>query len=240
MTNYVQSIPLLPAAALKDTIKFYEDLGFVNVYDSKTRAQSYAVMENNQIAFHLYAYKKLSIPTPTNIYLFVLENLDEVYDMFIDHYKSVYNRVPNRTGLPRVGIPRNLNEDRRFTITDPNGNYLIFTQSYDKEIDHQIKTRFEKIFWEANTLAYSKESPTEAKKMMIAGFKRLKDDTQEKAELIFQGYVLLADNCKLLDEPDLSAQYLELASKYYEKVKSIKNIYLDDSKERYLKLIKNK
>lgn len=105
--------------------------------------------------------------------------------MLETNYIESVGKKLSRTGLPRMGTPKNLNFDRRFTMTDPNGNYFIFVQPFEQKKEHQIKSRFEKLYWESNTLAYSHESPIEAKKMLEIAIAR-HDVLNETSEIVFQ------------------------------------------------------
>lgn len=226
------SVPLLPAVDLKETVAFYKDLGFANLYEDEIRAGGYAVMDNGYFTFHLYTYKKLPIPTPTNMHLYEIENIDALYELFMAKYKAVHGKVPPRNGLPRVGIPKNLNADRRFSITDPNGNQFIFVQPFEKK-DHQIKTRFEKLYWESNTLAYSHEIPTEAIEMLESAFKKTENLESESPNIVFQAFVLLMDNYALLDAKKMADFYYTKAAAWFERIDNTEDGYLQDAIEQY-------
>ncbi|OJG90251.1 hypothetical protein RV16_GL001652 [Enterococcus saccharolyticus] len=225
--NVKQFVPALPAVDLKETVAFYEKLGFVNTYAENQRRGGYAIMTNDYFEFHLYTYKKLTIPTPTNIYIYEIENIDEWHKMLETNYIESVGKKLSRTGLPRMGIPKNLNFDRRFTMTDPNGNYFIFVQPFEQKKEHQIKSRFEKLYWESNTLAYSHESPIEAKKMLEIAIAR-HDVLNEKSEIAFQTYVLLVDCSYLLGNKTEAEMYYKEATKYLEKVVH-KDEYFEDA-----------
>lgn len=227
------SIPLLPAVDLKETVAFFKDLGFTNIYENEERAGGYAIMDNGVFTFHLYTYKKLPVPTPTNMHLYEMENVDALYTHFMEHYRNIHGKVPPRSGLPRVGIPKSLNSDRRFSITDPNGNQFIFVQPFEKK-DHHIQSRFEKLYWESNTLAYSHESPTEAIRMLEAAFKRTENLEAESPNIVFQAYVLLTDIYLLINDREKAAEYYEQARQWFDKLTPSKNDdYLNDSIAQY-------
>lgn len=226
------SVPLLPAVDLKETVAFFKDLGFTNIYDSKERAGGYAVMDNGIFTFHLYTYKKLPVPTPTNMHLFEMDNVDGLYTFFMTKYKAVHGKVPPRSGLPRVGIPKSLNSDRRFSITDPNGNQFIFVQPFEKK-DHHIQSRFEKLYWESNTLAYSHESPSEAIKMLEAALKRTENLAAESSNIVFQAYVLLTDSYLLINDRDKAAECYEQAKYWFKKIERTEDEYLGDAIKQY-------
>lgn len=226
------SIPLLPAVDLKATIAFYKDLGFKNIYGDKERSGGYAVMDNQHFIFHLYTFKQLPVPTPTNMHLIEVEHIDDLYNLLMTNYKAVHGKVPPRNGLPRVGIPKNLNSDRRFSLTDPNGNQFIFVEGYEK-VDHHIQSRFEKLYWESNTLAYSHESPFEAIRMMESGLKRVGNLEDESANIVFQALVLLMDCHVLLDDKVVTKQYFDQTTDWFNKIDDNGDQYLVDAIKQF-------
>ncbi|MBO0461886.1 hypothetical protein JZO83_08985 [Enterococcus sp. DIV1298c] len=227
-----KSVPLLPAVSMEQTVAFYKELGFTNRYENKKRSRGYAIMDNGYLNFQLYSYKKLTVPTPTNMYLYEVENIDSLYELFISNYKQIHGKVPPRNGLPRVGIPKNLDADRRFSITDPNGNHFIFSQPYSHKREHSDKSRFEKLYWESNTLAYSHESPIEAKKMLESAISRA-DLQSELPEVVFQVYVLLTDVSILLGDTKSAKKYYSDASHWFGKIGNQTVEDLADSIEQY-------
>jgi len=212
-------IPLLPAVSMKDTVQFYKDLGFVNTYEGEERSSNYAVMINDYLEIHIYGYKKLAIPTSTNSYLYKVEDVDTFYELLKSNFKKANGKFLSRTGLPRIGMPRYLKYDRRFTITDPKGNYLIFAEEYEAKVERPIKTKFEELYWESHTLAYSHESPLEAKKMLERAISRA-DLQQENPNIVFQCFVLLTDAALLLNNPEDYKIYLEKSSHFFNKLEN--------------------
>lgn len=227
----LNSVPLFPAVNLKETIAFYNDLGFANVYKGKERAKAYAVMNNGIFEFHLYTYKKLPVPTPTNSHLFEVNDVDAIYNLFMDHYKAAHGKVPARTGLSRVSIPKTLTHDRRFTVTDPNGNYLIFVQT-DIHSNLEATTKLEQVYQRSHTLAYSRESPREAVAVLDHALTQV-DLSEESPELLFLAYVLLMDNYQVLENFAASENYYQLATELYDSLEGIDSEYLDDAIETY-------
>lgn len=234
MTNIQvkHSIPLLPVVDLKATVAFYQGLGFTNIYKSGTRSSAYAVMDNGFFAFHLYTYKKLPVPTPTNTHLYSLNNVDALYDYFMNHYKSIHGKVPPRNGLGRIGIPKTLDSDRRFTITDPNGNYFIFSQSHSEE-DHPINTHLERVYWTSNTLTYSRETPLDAIRMLEGAIGGLESLNQESPNIVFQSFVLLMDSYALLDKAEKARENYVKANEWFAKIENDETDYLNDAIQQY-------
>ncbi|WP_207940395.1 hypothetical protein DOK78_002120 [Enterococcus sp. DIV2402] len=227
-------VPALPAVNLKETIAFYKNLGFTNIYENNIRSNGYAVMVNDYLEFHIYTYKKLEIPTPTNTYLYQVNNVDALHTMLATQYKEAVGKKLPRTGLPRMGVPKSLNFDRRFSLTDMNGNNFIFLEVFEQKNEHHIKTRFEKLYWESNTLAYSHESPIEAKKMLETAIKR-QNLQNEQPSIIFQAYVLLVDCSFLLGNIEKAKIYYQEATNWLEKVTAPTDEYFADAIIQYEK-----
>ncbi|MGG5359238.1 MULTISPECIES: hypothetical protein [unclassified Enterococcus] len=211
-----KTIPMLPAKDFKETLRFYKNLGFVNDYENEKRSGGYAVLRYERFIFHLFAYKKLEIPTPVNMISVQVQNCDTLYEAFQQQFLENTQTKLKRTGLPKISLPRDLNSDRRFTITDPNGNHFFFFEPYSKKED-QSKSRLEKLYRESNTLAYSHESPIEAIKMMEKGIEK-SDLTKEEPLTVFRSFLLLADMYNLLDQTDLAEENWQKTKAWYEKV----------------------
>jgi catechol 2,3-dioxygenase-like lactoylglutathione lyase family enzyme len=227
-----KTIPTLPVVDLKETVAFYQNFGFTNLSEGDKRSRGYAVMKNDLFEFHLYTYKKLPVPTPTNIYCYEVAELDLLHELLEENYYQATGKKPTRTGLPRMGTPKNLNADRRFTLTDPNGNHFIFIEPFAEKVDHSSKTKLEKLFWESNTLAYSHESPYEAKKMLEKAIK-ISDLQKESTEILFQSYVLLTDCALLLGEQNEAKNYYAKAEALIGKITDGKDAYLVDSVKQF-------
>lgn len=228
------TLPVFPAKDFKATVKFFRNLGFKNQYEEK-RSGGYAVLQYHELVFHLFAYKKLPVPTPTNILLVMVENVDALHDALQANFKENTGKKLSRSGLPKMSLPRDLNSDRRFTLTDPNGNYFIFAQSYEKKTADGM-TQLEKLYRESNTLAYSHESPQEAIKMMTRGLER-SNLAEENDWVIFQAYVLLADMYALEENFQESHAYLQKATEQAAILSTFDEA--SDSYQYYQKLLKN-
>ncbi|MGX7205068.1 VOC family protein [Enterococcus pingfangensis] len=230
------TLPTVPAKDFAATVQFFKNLGFVNQYKDQERSGGYAVMQYHELVFHLFAYKKLEIPTPTNIVLVIVENVDDLYATLQKNFQESTGKKLSRSGLPKMSLPRDLNSDRRFTLTDPNGNYFIFAQSHEKKIAAEM-TRLEKLYKESNTLAYSHESPREAIQMMTRALAK-SDLAKESDWVIFQAYVLLADMYALAEDEPQFRDYLQQATKQLEKLPAVDQT--SDSYQYYQKLLNKK
>ncbi|MBM6613692.1 hypothetical protein JTF06_02140 [Desemzia sp. RIT804] len=226
------SIPLLPVVSLKETEAFFEDLGFSNIYKDHKRSSGYAVMKNKFLTFHLYVYKKLVIPTPTNMTLIQVNNVDAAYNLVADSYKAKHGKLPPRSGYPKVGRPHTLTYDRRFSITDPNGNIFIVLQTNEAKQERSKENRFEKLYWESYTLLYSHESPMEAKKMMEQGFKRTSLES-ESPDLVFQAFVLLVDIFLILNKNESAVHYFQQAQQWSSRLSNDPSELLTETLKQY-------
>lgn len=81
------SILLLPDISLKETDAFFEELGFKNIYKSNERSSAYAVIENVFCPFICTFIKKMVVPTPTNMTLIQVNNVNAAYDLVASSYK---------------------------------------------------------------------------------------------------------------------------------------------------------
>lgn len=220
-----KTIPMLPAKDFKETLQFYKNLGFVNDYENKKRSGGYAVLRYEAFVFHLFTYKRLEVPTPVNMISVQVKSCDALYEAFQQQFFANTDSKLKRTGLPKISLPRDLNSDRRFTITDPNGNHFFFFEPYSKKEDDS-NTRLEKLYRESNTLAYSHESPIEAAKMMSAGIEK-SDLTKEDPLVVFRSFLLLADMYSLLEQTDLAKEHWQKTKTWYNNV-SLDQLSKDD------------
>lgn len=94
-------------------------------------------------SFHLYTYKRLPIPIPTNSNLISIFGVVEFDTQIRIHYKNIHEKSPARSGLPRIGTPKSLNFDRRFSVTDPNRNYFDVVELSAEKSNWYIYILFE-------------------------------------------------------------------------------------------------
>lgn len=159
-------IPILPCLSIKEQIKFYEDLGFdiVSIYTSPNQ---YAVVKYNELEIHFYGDKKMIPSDNPNMCFIKIDDVDAVYEIFTSNFKQKNGKIP-RSGIPRISKPRDLKEDRRFTVSDISGNtFYIGTPNAGFAFLRTIEnTDYAKNFEILYDLFYSKEDNKAAMNML--------------------------------------------------------------------------
>lgn len=119
MQQHDIAIPILPSRSLRDTLAFYQRLGF----DGEIHAHGdYAILTRGAVELHFFTYKELR----------PAESIAGCYIRVLD-VESV-DRAFALAELPRTGIPRqDTLEDkpwglREFAIVDPDGNLIRIGQ----------------------------------------------------------------------------------------------------------------
>jgi hypothetical protein len=162
-------IPILPCPSIKEQVAFFENLGFstIEIFTSPT---PYAVLQYGTLEIHFYGSKKTEPSENPNMCFFRVENVDRTYEMFITNYKENTGKIP-RTGIPRISKPRDLADDRRFTLTDVGGNtFFIGTpikENFYRTIENKEYAENFKILYD---LTYSKEDCNIAFNMLTKFF----------------------------------------------------------------------
>lgn len=158
-------IPLLPAQNVKDTAKFYESIGFEITY-LVTNPYPCAVVKFNELELQFYSHKKLDPATNDRMNYVLVEDVDAIYETFTTNYKKATGRVP-RSGKPMFSKPRDLKDDRRFTMSDISGNYFYVGTPIQENLFRTIKSEeYAKNFGLAYDLLYSKLDLNAANNMM--------------------------------------------------------------------------
>lgn len=152
-------IPIMPCNNIKMQIAFYEALGF-EIVTLLTHPNPYAVVKYEDIEIQFYVSKNL-LPNenPTMCYLKV-DNVDLICKKFTENLKMNTGKIP-RTGSPRITKVRDLDADRRFTLSDVGGNtfYVGTIREKEKEDFFRIlsNARHTKKFTVLYDFVYSKE-----------------------------------------------------------------------------------
>lgn len=114
------AIPILPSRSLRETVAFYQRLGFEGDVHSFNNA--YAILRRGAIEIHFFTYTELKpAESCAGCYLRVLD-VESIYQAF------------KLAKLPRGGIPRMDTLEtkpwamREFAIVDPDGNLLRIGQ----------------------------------------------------------------------------------------------------------------
>ena len=126
------TIPLLPSAAIEETLEFWKALGFETTYQQRS-PNSYATMKNGNYELHFYGLSSLK---PEDNFTMCVVNVPEVEDLhqrFSGRIRTLLGKVPTR-GFPRISRMRP--GQTRFTVTDTAGNSVYFIKAGDE--DHAI------------------------------------------------------------------------------------------------------
>ena len=127
------TIPILPCINVTETLDFWEVLGYIITY-KQTRPYQYGVVERGGYALHFGYIKGMSTASNASIgCLVMVGDAASVYQEFASRLKQHTGKVPH-TGIPRLS--RMKPGATRFTLTDVNGNSVIFV-SYGEQDQEQ-------------------------------------------------------------------------------------------------------
>ncbi len=115
MPRILSTIPILPALDLAETLAFFNRLGFVTVHVFN---DDYAITQRTGVEIHFWACEDRQIAENTACFVRVM-NIDRLYYEF------------TRKGV-QVSAPENKPwGEREFSIVDPNGNLLRFSEALE-------------------------------------------------------------------------------------------------------------
>lgn len=202
------AIPILPCRSIDEQLEFYQALGFELTY-RQAKPNLYACVRHPIVELHFFVLKQLEPSNSYSMCYISVPDVDTVYKKFCENLKKTYQKVPAK-GLPRITKLNNLTEDRRFNLIDPAGNRLLIGQKHASPEPIQQyamvpPSRFAKAFETAYRLAYAKDEPAEAARVLDLVFSK---PEEVSATLRFQAYVLRADIAVSMDEPDLAKTYI--------------------------------
>jgi hypothetical protein len=117
-----RTIPALPCVSIDDTLAFWSALRFVVTYRQKAPS-AYGVVERDGYALHFFGLKGLDPAAGFSTCLVLMPEVEGLHAELESSLRTFLGRAPSR-GLPRISRMRP--KQTRFTITDPNGNSVIF------------------------------------------------------------------------------------------------------------------
>lgn len=162
-------IPILPCKSIKEQVVFFENLGF-DITEMFTSPNPYAVLQYGTLEIHFYSSRKTEPSENPNMCFLRVEDVDSIYEKFINNYKKNTGKIP-RNGIPRISKPRDLANDRRFTLTDVGGNtFFIGTPikvNFYRTLENNEYAENFKILYD---LTYSKEDSNIAFNMLTKFF----------------------------------------------------------------------
>lgn len=223
------TVPILPCAAINETMSFWEMLGFKIQY-VLTRPYQYGIVERGGYELHFARVKGMDVST--NYFsgcLITVSDAWEVYLEFTKRLKGSLGRIPN-SGIPRIS--RMKSDATRFTLTDISGNSIIFVSlgEKDEEVWKQAENKNQSPLQRAIAMAirfrdYKNDDIAAAKTLDVALAKAANESKTDMAEALVIRIELagsmneleLVDECKSrLDAMDLSKEELRALTHKHE------------------------
>ncbi|VTR95301.1 Uncharacterized protein OS=Cystobacter fuscus DSM 2262 GN=D187_000844 PE=4 SV=1: Glyoxalase_2 [Gemmata massiliana] len=118
------TIPCLPCVSMAESLDFYRALGFEVTYQQKS-PNEYAVVRQGRCEIHLFGLKGLKPENGYSTCCVIVSEVEPLHKSFSDALRQKYEKLPV-AGFPR--ITRFKTGQTRFTVTDPNGNSVIFVK----------------------------------------------------------------------------------------------------------------
>ncbi len=125
------TIPLLPCESLDDTLIFWQAMGFKVTYKQKAPNPYTSISYEDEYEIHFFGLKQLKPQDNYSGCLVIVPEVEQLHAMFVERLKTHLGKVPSK-GFPRLS--RMKPKQTRFTLTDINGNYVIFIK-HGKEDD---------------------------------------------------------------------------------------------------------
>ncbi|GIP35658.1 hypothetical protein J2TS4_48680 [Paenibacillus sp. J2TS4] len=204
------TIPIFPCRSIDEQLNFYQALGFELTY-RQARPNLYACVRHRIVELHFFVLKQLDPANSYSMCYVSVPEVDAVYKEFCENLKKTYRKVPSK-GFPRITKLNNLAEDRRFNLIDPAGNRLLIGQKHaSSEViqdDPYIvvhPSRFTNAFETAYRLAYAKDEPAEAARVLDLV---LSQAEEASAILRYKAYVLRADIAISMDDLNLARAFM--------------------------------
>lgn len=203
------TIPVFPCKAIDEQLDFYKALGFEVTYQ-QSKPNLYACVRHSFTELHFFVLKSLNPAEPYSMCYISVPNVDELYQQLIDSLKKTYGKTPTK-GLPRISKVNNLTEDRRFNIVDPAGNRLMIGQRHtasalqEEYVVYNPDSNFAQVYKSAYRLAYAKEDPQAAARILDIAFAKKEPVT---TVLRLNALVLRADVAIEMDDLSLAQLYL--------------------------------
>jgi hypothetical protein len=183
MANEITT-PLLPCPELDTTLSFYEALGFSQTY-RQSHPNPYAVVVREDIQIHLYGLDAYDPSTATGNVLIAVPDADELYDALVEGLRATFGRLPAK-GIPRIVRPRRrFGTVYGFSVIDPGGNWLRFSNLGDTEDAAEKRTGLLRVIDNAARQGDSRGSDVDALSMLDTGLQRFADAPAcERAEAL--------------------------------------------------------
>lgn len=206
------TIPVLPCADIKDTLAFWESLGFITTY-KQTHPYQYGVVARGGAALHFVRVKGIVPESNYSNCLIAVANAGAVYLAMTGSLKQSLGRVPHG-GLPRIS--RMKPGATRFTLTDVAGNAVIFVsegggdQADWEKAEHISSSRLAKAIAMAVRYRDYKHDDLMADRVLEGA---LRNVDGERAELVAEAWIIRAELAEARLDVSLATAYREQAAK---------------------------
>jgi len=225
------AIPVFPCLNIKEQVEFYKNLGF-EVPLLITNPYPYAVVTYEEVEINFYVLKSLKPQENSNVCIIKVDDVDIVHAKFINNLKNNLLKISSK-GFPRISKIRVSKEDKRFTISDINGNtFFVLTPHINssmplffRTIENTTSANDFKLLYD---LVYSKEDNLAAMKLLPRLIERIKDfNDLDKAKFflieieIKKQLNLLYDDkmfLKIINNKTIQADDLKQLTKKYEEI----------------------
>jgi catechol 2,3-dioxygenase-like lactoylglutathione lyase family enzyme len=205
-----QVVPVLPTRNLKETLGFYNALGFQTTHEQHA-PYVYGAIKLGGIELHFVALKSLEVGQESgHICLVMVRDVNAIHQAFTRGIKARFGKQL-RSGIPRMGGVNALSKDRRFNLIDPNGNRLIVIQTLEKAAKKPKSARttpLAKAISAARLDAYSRDAPAIAAEWFDKALEQIKD---KPSSVLFRAFVLRADIAAMLDDQPTLEQFVSKA-----------------------------
>lgn len=238
------AIPMLPSHSIKDTLAFYQALGFIVTYQQKA-PNSYICLKIREIEIHFFSLKQLKPEVNFSSCYLIVVNIDELFISFSTGLKNHFGKIPTRS-IPRINPLKDMATYgvRQFIVVDPSGNYIRIGQPIKKEDSllfeengkkPQKGTALAKAYELADRLANGKEDLTKSAKVLDTAI-----DSADTAELanLFRVISLRTD---IADRQDDIEKIKILAAKGEDILKEITDLEaIKDDLARFKLIVSNR
>ena len=165
------AVPLLPFVDLDDGLSFYEAMGFRRTY-RQVRPNPFGTVVRDAIELHLFVIEGFDPQDSYGGAVIVVDDLDGWYRDWADGFRHRYGKLLS-AGIPRILRPRKRQGDvRGFTVVDPGGNWLRFSQLGDTSPSSKSATGLSQVIENAARLGDSHGDVRRALALLTAGLDR--------------------------------------------------------------------
>lgn len=209
MANEI-TIPILPCAAIDETLQFYVALGFEITYQQQ-RPNIYGCVKREAIELHFFTLKGFDPANSYSTCVVLVEDVDDLHAAFITNLRQHYRKIPV-VGIPRITKPNNKNAagDRRFNVIDPGGNWIRFVQWTGKAEEaaapEKATSQLARAILAAELLVNSKGDFPAAAKMLDAALERNEPGITNIQRI--QAWVLRAEVALNMDDAALAGKLI--------------------------------